>query len=183
MARLIDTEDTARDMFETFKAKGSRKQHRFPFTWPSKMQEVGQAIAQLYRSNKWQSNPKHHEDYKHIAEAPQFCYVTPGFLRNADDNSPLKVYGKKVDLPEEMPKHFAILAALIGVQIRLYGPDGRLQRGDAGLYEISVAQGMLGGARFPDNDEAFLFVYTKKGGVHMIITGKELEIEKDGITG
>jgi hypothetical protein len=42
---------------------------------------------------------------------------------------------------------------------------------------------MLGGARFPDNDEAFLFVYTKKGGVHMIITGKELEIEKDGITG
>ena len=183
MARLIDTEKTAKDMFETFKAKGHKKQHTFPFTWPSQMQEVGLAVAQLYRSNKWQSNPKNFEDYKHIAEAPQYCYVTSGFLRSAEDDSPLKVYGPKVDLPQEMPKHFAILAALIGVQIRLYGPDGRPMRGDAGLYEVAVAQGMLGGARFPDNDEAFLFVYTRRGGVHMLITGKELEIERDGIIG
>lgn len=181
--KLVDTRDKAKDIFETFHAKESRRQVSFPFNWPRQMQEVGRAIAQLYRSNKWKMNPRDFEDYKHIAEAPQRLYVVPGFLQDAEDGGPLKVYGPKITLPEEMPKHFSILATLIGVQARLYEPNGKLPRGDNGLYEIAVKHGMLGAARFPDNDEPFLFVYTKQGGVHMLITGTELDIEKDGIVG
>lgn len=183
MTKLVDTRDKAKDMFETFHAKDVRRQVSFPFNWPTKMQEVGRAIAQLYRSNKWQSNPRVHEDYKHIAEAPQRLYVVPGFLQDAEEGGPLKVYGPQITLPEEMPKHFSILATLIGVQARLYESNGKLPRGEKGLFEIAVKHGMLGGARFPDNDEPFLFVYTKQGGVHMMITGTELDIEKDGIVG
>lgn len=183
MTRLVDTHESAKDMFETFHAKGSRRQVKFGFNWPRQMQEVGRAVAQLYRSNKWKMNPREFEDYKHIAEAPQRLYVVPGFLQDAEQGGPLKVYGPKVSLDGEMPKHFSILATLIGVQARLYDQGGKLPRGESGLFEIVVKHGMLGGARFPDNDEPFLFVYTKQGGVHMMITGTQLDIEKDGIVG
>lgn len=182
-ARVVNTEHEAIEMFETFHAKASKRKIKYNFNWPSKFQEAGRAVAQLYRSNKWKMDPKEFEDYKHIAEAPQFCYIVPGFLRDASGKKPLPVYGDIVDLDDDMPEHFTILAPLIGVQVRLYDENGKLPRGDAGLYEVALPHGMLGGARFPDSDEAFLLVYTKEGGVHMIITGNELDVEKDGITG
>lgn len=182
--KLVDTRQDAEEMFETFHARGSKRRVKYNFSWPSKVQEVGRAIAQLYRSNKWKTNPKDFEDYKHIAEAPQFCYlVDPKFIRDDGGRTPIKVYGPMVELEEEMPSHFTILAPLIGVQLRLYDSQGKLPRGDAGLYEVVVPHGMLGGARFPGSDEAFLFVYTRRGGIHMLITGTELDVEKDGITG
>jgi hypothetical protein len=42
---------------------------------------------------------------------------------------------------------------------------------------------MLGGAEHPKTKEPFLFVYTASGGVHMMLTGPKLDIEKDGIVG
>ena len=183
MTTLVDTEPQARRMFEEFHAKASKRRVNYNFSWPGTVQEAGRAVAQLYRSNKWKMNAKDFEDYKHVAEAPQYCYVIPGFLRDASGKKPLKIHGEKVGLPKEMPKHFTILAPLIGIQIRLLDEQGKLPRGDKGLYEIAVPHGMLGGARFPDNDEAFLLVFTKQGGVHMIITGTELDVERDGIVG
>lgn len=181
---VVDTEEDAVEMFEVFHARGAKRRTKFGFGWPKRVQAVGEAKAQLYRSNKWKSNPRHFEDYKHVAEAPQTCYVVPGFLRDESGKHPLKVTGDYFDLSEEeMPKHFTVLASLIGVQIRLYDSDGRLPRGDQGLYEVTVPRGMLGAAKFPGSEEAFLIVYTKLGGIHMLITGKELDIERDGITG
>jgi hypothetical protein len=180
---LVDTEPQARRMFEEFHAKPSKRRVSYGFSWPSTVQEVGRAVSQLYRSNKWKMNPRDFEDYKHIAEAPQYCYAVPGFLRDSTGKKPLQVYGEKVGVPADMPKHFTILAPLIGIQIRLYDKGGKLPKGDNGLYEIAVPHGLLGGARFPDNEEAFLLVYTRQGGVHMLITGKELDVEKDGIVG
>lgn len=181
--RTVPTEREAVEMFETFHAKASKRQVKYDFNWPTQFQEAGQAVAQLYRSNKWKMNPKEYEDYKHIAEAPQYCYIVPGFLRDATGKKPLPIHGDFIDLNDEMPEHFTILAPLIGVQVRLYDETGKLPRGDSGLYEVTMPHGMLGGARFPGSDEAFLLVYTRKGGVHMIITGNELDVEKDGITG
>jgi len=99
-----------------------------------------------------------------------------------------------------MPKHFARLAKFIGVQVNLYagwsGRNPRLGRSAEDLLEVRVSRGYLGGARVPDEadfsypeiglepGEPFLFVYTlEESGVHALVTGKDLDIEKDGITG
>ena len=42
---------------------------------------------------------------------------------------------------------------------------------------------MLAGAKHPVTKEVMLVVYTKSAGVHMLITGAELTIEKDGVAG
>ena len=81
-----------------------------------------------------------------------------------------------------MPSHFSILASLIGIQVHLFDEKGQLVK-DENLYEITVGHGMLAGANFPDTGEPFLVVYTRTEGVHMIITGTELDVEKDGIVG
>lgn len=181
--KVRDTEEQAVSMFRTFYDRNPTKRISMNFSWPKEMQEVGQARAQMYRSNKWKKDLEEYEDYKHIAEGYQVCYVVPGFLRKfGDPKKKVKVHGDLVDLPEEMPKYFTVLAPLIGMQIHMYDKDGSIVPGE-NLYEVTIDQAFLGGARFPDNDEAFLFVYTEKGGVHMIITGEILEVEKDGIVG
>ena len=177
-----DQERTARKMFEDFHDKPSRRRVKFNFGWPKVFQEVGTAEAQMYRSNKWQKNARDFEDYKHIAEGPQSCFVVPGFLRDMRSNEPLKVNGDEVEFEGPMPEFITILAPLIGVQVHLYDSRGRLVE-DENLYEVVVPHGMLAGARFPESDEAFLVVYTKREGVCMIITGDELDVEKDGIVG
>ena len=183
MVRTADTELQARRMYEEFHAKVPKRRQHYDFGWPKKMQEVGRAQAQMYRSNKWQMDPNVTEDYKHIAEAPQKCFVVPGFLRTFRENSPLEVYGPVYDVVEPMPKHITVLAPLIGIQVRLYNKDLKLPRGNSGLFEIEVPHGMLGSANDPKSGEPFLVVYTRRGGVHMIITGKELDVERDGIVG
>lgn len=180
---VVDTEGQALGMYERFYDKASRRKTEFPFQWPTKVQEIGEARAQMYRSNKWKSNPKDFEDYKHIAESYQRCYVIPGFLRDYSTGKPLKTYGPTLDVKGPMPRHFTILAPLIGIQVRLYGPSGTRSRDEDNLYEITVPRGMLAGAIHPETDETFLFVYTKAQGIGMLITGDELAVEKDGITG
>jgi hypothetical protein len=181
--KTVNTEPQARRMFETFHDKASRRRVSFDFGWPTTFQEIGQAKAQIYRSNKWKKNPREYEDYKHIAESSQTCYAVPGFLRDFETNEPLDVQGELVDLDEQMPEHITILAPLLGIQVKFYDERGKLPQGDRNMYEIMVPNGMLGGANFPETDQPFLVVYTKQGGVHMIIVGEKLDIEKDGIVG
>jgi hypothetical protein len=178
---MIDSEQEARELFEKFHDKPSKRQYKMDFGWPSSVQEIGEAKSQMYRSNKWKSNPSDYEDYKHIAEDFQRCYVVPGFLRDYATNKALPVYGPEFELADPMPKHFTILAPLIGIQIRLNNESGRAKGGE--LYEVTVPRGMLGGAKHPTTGDVFLFVYTKTHGVGMIITGDSLGIEKDGIVG
>lgn len=180
--KVVDTEPHARRMFETFHDKPSRRRVKFDFGWPKTFQEIGTAQAQIYRSNKWKKDPREYEDYKHIAEGPQTCYVVPGFLRDFETNEPVKTYGELVTIDEKMPEHIAILGTLKGIQVQLYDKHGKLVE-DENYVEIDVPHGMLGGANFPETDQPFLVIYTKQGGVHMIIVGEELDIEKDGIVG
>lgn len=177
------SENTAIEMFETFHDRPFKKRVKFNFGWPSRFEEIGSAHAQMYRSNKWKKKSTDFEDYKHIAEGPQRCFAIPGFLREAKSNKAIKTYGEEFEFPEPMPTHITILGKLIGVQVRLFDESGKLPRGDKNLFEVTVPFGMLAGARFPDNDEAFLVVYTQNEGVCMLIVGKELDIEKDGIVG
>lgn len=186
--RVIDTRDPAREMFTTFHKRNPRREVEFGWTWPESMQEVGVGEAEMYRSNKWKKRLDDYEDYKHLAESPRLTYCTPGFLREwSNPRRKLDVAGDWVHFGGPMPKHFTILAPLLGVQLRLFqkGEDGKLYlppNGDS-LYEVRINRAMLGGARHPDTKEVFLFVYTKAGGVHMMMTGNELGVTEDGIVG
>lgn len=197
--RVVDVREQAREMREAFYDKKSRRSETMPFTWPTELQDVGRCLAVAYSSDKWKST-KEFEDYKHIAEAPQHLLVRPGFLVDWETDEPLETIGPWVELPQPMPKHFAKLARFVGLQFQLYAEctarGGRLGRSDDDLMEFRLRRGLLGGTRLPDDIDVeypklgieagapVLFVYTlDEEGVHAVITGTELEIEKDGIVG
>ena len=180
--RVVDTSADAESMRKTFMDRPHTRHTELPFEWPESMQEIGVGHAVMYRSNKWKKNPSQTEDYKHIAESKQTVYVTPKFLRTWENpNKPIEVHGPMVELERPMPKHFAVLAPLLGFQLQLNGPDGKPD--PDGYYEVTVAHGMVGGAIHPETGEPFLFIYTRTDGVHMLLTGEELDVEKDGIVG
>lgn len=198
--RVVDARKEAERMRRTFQDEDPKKAERMPFTWPEELQLVGHCLGVVYSSDKWKRDPEF-EDYKHIAEAPQYLLVPDRFLIDWETGDPLDVVGPWVPLPRLMPRHFATLAKFLGVQMRLYDQmdddgDGKLGTGADSLIEFRVSRAFLGGARVPEgNDEelaplglepgrAFLFVYTtNQAGVHCIITGEELDVEKDGIVG
>lgn len=185
--RVVDTKDAAVKTFEKFYDREPAQEIELPFGWPSKMQEIGVGGAEMYRSNKWQKNLAEHEDYKHVAEGTRTVYAEPGFLREwGSPTKQVEVVGPVVRFESPMPRHFTRLGPLLGVQVRLYekGSKGEMivPKGDKGRFEVSVARAWLGSAKHPKTGETFLFVYTPDG-VHMILTGGSLSIEKDGITG
>ena len=186
--RVVDTRKQAEGIFKTFHARNPARDVPVPWTWPASMIEAGVGQSEMYDSNKWQTSLSDYESYKHIAEGPRVTYITRGWLREwANPNKPVPVYGDTVKMEGPMPKHFAILGKLLGVQIRLYAKKSNgklyLPGGDDGLWEIRVRHGMLGGAIHPGTKQPFVFVYTKAGGVHMVMAGDELAIGKDGIEG
>lgn len=185
--RVVDTKERATEMFRTFYARPPKREIPFPFTWPERMQEVGEGCAEMYRSDKW--HPKETDDYKHVPKlegGTRIAYVMPGFLREwGHPARRIQVVGPMVELEAPMPRHFTRLGPLLGVQLHLYeeGDEGepRLPKGE-GFFEVRMARGQLGAAEHPTTGETFLFVYSNEG-VHMLLTGPKLEIEKDGIAG
>lgn len=185
--RVVETKDTAKKTFQTFYDRPNRRELPLEFGWPKELQEVGVGRAEMYSSNKWMKNLSEFDDYKHVAEGMRTVYSEPGFLRVGEHPSrPMPVYGPMFAFEPPMPKHFARLGTLLGVQLRLYarGEDGELYvpAGDDRMFEVTIARAMLGAAKHPTTNEVFLFVYTPDG-VHMILTGDRLTIEKDGIAG
>lgn len=174
-------------MRETFYDKSARKEELVRWQWPARMREVGECVAVMYTSDKWRDGGDY-EDYKHVAEGPQTIYVTDGFLRDADADpsgrKKLSVCGPLVSLNGPMPGAFAVLAPILGVQVRLYeeDDDGELVLSDDGLRQVDIAGAKLGGARHPKTGEAFLLVYDSRR-VLAIIVGDKLDVERDGIVG
>jgi hypothetical protein len=131
-------------------------------------------------------------DYKHVSEGTQRISVVKGFLRDFEGDPSgrrsLKLCGPQVEVNGPMPEAFAVLAPLIGFQVRLYDDDSdeepTLPKGDDGLYQVDTdpRQVTLGAAKHPETGETFLLVYDKRR-VLAIITGDILNVEKDGIVG
>ena len=139
---LVDTEEEARRIRETFVDRESGSRKRMPFTWPKRLQVIGKCVAVEYRSDKWKQR-REWDEYKHIAEAPQEFLACKDFLTPWEKPThPIKVHGPTVELLQPMPKHFAELAPLLGVQVQLFGPGGKVQ-GDQGIVEVRVTRGML----------------------------------------
>lgn len=199
--RVYDVEDLAIGMTETFKDRPWEFRENTSFTWPSQLQRVGDSLAVAYASDKWkQKNPQGFRDqelYKHLAESRNRAYAKPGLL--VDFHKPNRSWPVKgpmisfADCP--MPRQFAILGLFEEASLKLYTQGSktkpRFGKGDNdGVVKITVRHGMLGASKMlwtmedpDDEDEPFLFVYTKSDGVLLLIVGDELDIEKDGIVG
>lgn len=161
----------------------ARKVLNMDWAWPSSMREVGECVAVMYSSDKWQK-PGDYADYKHVSEGPQLVCVRDGFLFN-EKGEPLDVAGPRVELNGNMPTAIATLAPIIGIQIRLYEPVGRERYRlpeDGNLFHVEVPRAKIGAARHPDTGEVFLCVFSRAD-VAAIITGRHLDVLKDGIVG
>lgn len=205
--KMYDANEIARSIRETFTAKKEMREREYEFVWPARMQCVGHSLAVAYESDKWQDDKKM-VLYKHLAEdpkdAPNFAYCTPGFLRDfGDPEEPWPTIGPMVSLKDvPMPRHFAILARFKELNLRLYtrGTDKRPQFGkeeDDGVVKVTVKHAMLGASKIlwsqvsDQEDQLFLFVFSPKedrdggvkAGVHVIITGDELDVHPEGIVG
>jgi len=193
--KVLDAEEMAANLRKTFQAAEPEYEYHLPFSWPSTMQNIGDSLAVAYNSDKWKKKGQM-ELYKHLAESRNRALVVPGLLH--DFYSPgkrVKVRGPMVSLHGvPLPKHFAVLALFEEVDLKLYtdGTDDAPRFGskkDEGVVKVTVRHGMLGASKIlwsregKGKDQPFLFVYTEKDGVLMLIVGEELDVEADGIVG
>lgn len=199
--RVYDAEELARGMTETFKDRPVERREKLPFSWPNKMRNVGDSLAVAYASNKWKPKDKKGrrdlELYKHLAESRNRVLVRPGLLR--DEYRPNKRWptrGPMVSLADiPLPRHFAILALFEEINLQLYTSGTNRKPGfsgdrDDGIVSARVRHGMLGGSFFrwsevyeDEEDEPFIFIYTRSSGVEIIVVGEKLDVKRDGIVG
>lgn len=187
--RVYESNELARDMFETFTARSVEREVEFPFDWPSAWQHVGDSLAIAYSSDKWDQD---FTLYKHLAESRNRAYTVPGFLRDYDNpKEPWPTIGPRISLTDiPMPKHFSMLALFEEIDLRLHtrGNHDRPRFAvdeDDGVVKVTIRHGLLGGGHimWDEAPEPFLFVYTETDGPLILVTGEELAVESDGITG
>lgn len=197
--RVYEAEDLATGMVQTFKDRTWENRYEMNFGWPRSLQNVGDSLAVAYASDKWKpknaNGLREQELYKHLAESRNRAFVRNGLLKDFyKPNKNWPVRGPEITFSDcPMPQHFAILGLLEEVDLQLYaaGPRDKPQIvGDDGIVKVTVRHGMLGASKMlwsvddpGEEDEPFIFVYTKSVGVLMIIVGDELDIKKDGIVG
>lgn len=192
---LYDAEDMARNLRRTFTDKPVTTRTELPFTWPSVMRHIGDNIGVAYASDKWKKDGDY-EVYKHIAESHNRVLALDGFLRDfGDPTRPWPVIGPLVNISDvPMPKHFAFLAYLEEINLRLHisgtNESPAFGKGDEGYVKIALKHGLLGGGMIrwdaldpKDKTQTFLVIYTLDDGPLMIIEGDELDVERDGIVG
>jgi len=192
VANLRNDEQEAAQIRETFVDRPVENIEQVHWKWPRQLVEVGQCVSVMYSSDKWQPRRGDLVDYKHVSEGQQRVSVVPGFLRDFDRDPSarmeLEVEGTMVEVDGPMPDSFAVLAPLLGFQVRLYerGGDGDLllPNGDEGVYQVDTdpRRVSLGAAKHPGTGETFLIVYDKSK-LLGIVTGDILDVEKDGIVG
>jgi len=198
--KVYEAEDLARGMVKTFNDRDVEYVEKYRWKWPRVLQNVGDSLAVAYGSDKWQrkndKGARPGELYKHLAESRNRAFVKPGLLHDYyKRNKKWKVIGPKVYFDEvPMPDSFAILGLFEEINLKLYtggdDDDPKFGRGrDDGIVKSTVRHGYLGASKFRwsevgcGKDEPFIFVFTKSEGPLMLVTGKTLDIEKDGIVG
>jgi len=197
---VCDARELAQNMRRTFADRPVENEFRLDHAWPDVMQNVGDSLAVAYESDKWQKpspdGSRKGELYKHIAESRNRVLVRPGLLRSLwRPGVAWKVIGPSVDLKSlPMPAHFALLGLFEEIDLQLYtaGTNEAPSFGDdpdEGIVKVTVRHGMIGASAIRWNDagrgrdQPFLFVYTERDGVLIIVVGEQLGIAKDGIVG
>lgn len=192
--RIYEANEVATEYVEKFHARPVREKREYEFSWPSRLQFVGESLAVAYASDKWKDKGDY-ELYKHLAESPNRAYVQPGLLRDWDSESPLKTIGPMVSFAKcPLPAQFALLGFFEEANFRLHvgGTNKAPKFGkheDDGCVAVSIGNAMLGASKIrwsqtsDREDQPFLFVFTKSEGPLILITGEELDVEPDGIVG
>lgn len=160
---------------EDFTDRPHRRKQVPGWHWPTKMVEVGDCEAVMYRSDKWQKDGRK-IDYKHVKEGPQKVLVTPNMGTKGDFS---ELYGPYVDLRGELPDSFAVLAECLSIQARLYSNHEGTKY--SGYADMKFPRSKLGAGTF-DDGTTFLVVYNSQG-VLALVVGEKLEVLKDGIVG
>ena len=176
-----DSVAAAREMRRKFHDKEPEHETAVPWDWPDELQEIGTCEAVMYASPKWQQNPRKIIDYKHVAEGPQRILVRKGFVHDHRGSRELDVVGPHHEL-NDMPDAFAVLDKILGVQVQLYAGSDEEPELPGDFFQIDIPGAWLGAAKHPETGETFLIVYTNDG-VHCLIVGPQLGVEKDGIVG
>lgn len=192
--RIVDAYDAAARMRETFTDKPVSKETPFRWKWPKVWQHVGDSLAVAYESDKWKKDGSF-ESYKHLAESRNRAFALPSLIHRYDDASrKWPVIGPRYTLAGvPMPKQFAELGLFIEADLRLHTAGTSehpsfSKTKDDGCVKLTIGHALLGGSVIRwsvdgGEDEPFLFVYTEKEGVYLLIFGDDLHIEKDGIAG
>ena len=193
----------ARKMRETFQDDDSHIEYKINANWPTKLYELGQGRSVAYTSNKWKDRPSDFEDYKHVAESPNVTYVTEAFLRHARNRSDLRPNGENREFPAvrpgyEFPPTISELAPFVFFEVRPIASwsegarGGRKVKLDEKALQIGIPGCVVygcyakkpGGSWSRKSDlKPFLAVIHKRDGVMAIITGRDLDVKKDGIVG
>lgn len=205
--RVFEADEIAREITTTFKDRDVEYVREFSFSWPDIVQEIGESVGVAYDSDKWKpkdaKGKRESEIYKHIAESRNRIYAEPGLLRLEDERGKaLRIPGPKLSLVEAsargdivMPTSFSELGRFMecNVILHLGGTNENPKRdtvGDNGVVSLAVRHGMLGASKMKRKTaegrmelQPFLFVYHPEDGVYFLITGDDLDIEKDGIVG
>jgi hypothetical protein len=183
--RMDDDAKRAKKLRETFTAQPSHHAYDLSHDWPKRWKYVGRTLSFAYSSDKWKRKPEF-DQYKHLAEAEQDLYASPA----AWDG----LIGEPAEANYQLPTAIAELSLLIFFEAQLFvGRAGVFGEGDRGVTRVTVPGGVLYGgyAKNPrysfmsgePKTEPFLAVATKADGVLFVVTGAELDIERDGITG
>jgi hypothetical protein len=160
--------DSAIEIREDFYDAPHTRKKKVSWKWPKKLYPLGSCEAILYTSNKWQKDGSF-VDYKHVSEAPQKLFISPRLLIEGDS---LRKSSSKPLMPKSFPDGFAVLAKCIAIQAKC-GKE---------FFELKFPKNsMLGAGKFK-NGKTFCFIYNSDG-VLALVTGKELEVLKDGIVG
>lgn len=161
---VVNTEDTAARVRETFHDSKAKKRVAFPFGWPTKLTYVGDGWGIIYWSDKWKTE----DTYKHKREGDWDVYLAPSLL----DLDGL-VKGSSYQIKGTMPKHVAYIGKFVGIQFKdLKGKSRHLE----------LEKAHWAAAKIPSTGETVLLAYDKQG-VQILVIGDTLDIEKDGIVG
>lgn len=174
----------AAELRQTFVDREPENIESMNWDWPRSLVHCGSCLAVMYRSDKWQKRRGQMVAYKHLAEGPQQLYVRRGFIQGYPGHENLKAMGPSAPIAG-MPTAFAVLADCIGVQAQLFQRDKKgfyLPNGSDNICQIDLDGLKLGGGHHPETNDAFLVIYDSDN-CYCLITGSELDIEKDGIVG
>jgi hypothetical protein len=188
--RLYDATEIAQNYHDTFTKREWTFRDEFSWEWPTVWQHVGDSLGVCYESDKWKSKGDF-VLYKHISESRHRCLCVPGFLRDYDSpDARMPTIGPLVSFAHVvMPKQFAILARFEEIDLRLHvsgsAESPRFGTGDEGHVAVTVAHAFVGCSQLRQGRKArpFLFIYTQQAGPLVLIVGKELDVEADGIVG
>lgn len=185
--------DRTKKMRETFQDAPSKNAYRINGGFPRSVVEIGKGKSLAYTSNKWKAVDDF-EDFKHIAEGPQRVFIP---AREAGQRLLSRTRSgdqfPEMDISYTMPPVLAELAPCLFVEVQPFDQlSGRHKTFSDRALRLEYNQAILYGgyALRPGGDwdnkrdtKPFLCVMSKRDGFLTLITGKKLDVTKDGVVG